>query len=94
MKRLETKWQLEGRTSAGGPVISIRCLMHANNRHHSFFIFTRKSVTGEATTSKYESCPQTHLPCNSQRTLPVGTNMDSLVLWQHIHSFIYDSSKV
>ena len=36
MKRLETKWQLEGRTSAGGPVISIRCLMQANNRHHSF----------------------------------------------------------
>ena len=35
-KRLESKWQLEGRTSAGGPVISIRCLMHANNRHHSF----------------------------------------------------------
>ena len=31
-KRLETKWQLEGRTSAGGTVISIRCLMHANNR--------------------------------------------------------------
>ena len=36
MKRLETKWQLEGRTSAGGPFISIRCLMHGNNRHHSF----------------------------------------------------------
>jgi hypothetical protein len=36
MKRLETKWQLEGRTDACGPVISIRCLKHANNRHHSF----------------------------------------------------------
>jgi len=36
MKRLETKWQLEGRTSAGGHVINIRCLMHDNNRHHSF----------------------------------------------------------
>jgi len=36
MKRFEIKRQLEGHTSAGGPVIGIRCLMHANNRHHSF----------------------------------------------------------
>jgi hypothetical protein len=36
MKRLETKWLLEGRTSADGPVISSRCIMHANNRHNSF----------------------------------------------------------
>jgi len=33
MKRFETKWKLEGRSS----VISIRCLMHANNRHHSIW---------------------------------------------------------
>jgi hypothetical protein len=36
MKRPEKNWLFEGRTSAGGPVISTRCLMHVNNRHHSF----------------------------------------------------------
>jgi hypothetical protein len=36
MKSLETKWQIEGRTSAYGPVISIRCLMNANNRQRCF----------------------------------------------------------